>query len=162
MLCYGLKLQSSSDEDSIVYSFTELYGSVWTWQWGIALPPLLLTFQQQARKVQAVAFIAPVSCCNSVVELPFFFSPRGTNVFILLSVFICGESCKDCLSHFYVRQFHLSLWSCSLYELQPVPWYSALGQGFLVVCCTIMKLCWHFTMMNWIAYVTLWPERQVY
>lgn len=90
MLCYGLKLQSSSGENGIVYSlYLRLYGSVWAWQWGIALPPSLLTLQQQARKVQAVAFTAPVSCCNSIIELPLLFSPCGTNVlFFCLSLFV--------------------------------------------------------------------------
>lgn len=161
MLCYGLKLQSSSGENSIVYLlYLRLYRSMWTCQWGIALSPLLLTFQQQARKVQAVAFTGPVSCCNSVIELPLLFSPCGTNVSMLLSVFICSVSCKECLTVMWDNFICLfgtaHCVNCSL------SWYSALGQGFLVVSCRIMKLCWHFTMMNWIAYVTLWSERQVY
>lgn len=99
MLSYVLKLLSSSGENGIVCSlYLRLYGSVWNWQWGIALPPLLLTLQQQAGRVQAVAFTGPVSCCSSVIELPLLFSPCGTNVFVLLSLFICGESCQDCLS----------------------------------------------------------------
>lgn len=92
---------------------------------------------------------------------PFTLQSLGHQCFLFfcLSLFVVSLAR---LFHFYVRKFHLSLWNCSLCELQPVSGYSALGQGFLVVCCTIMKLCWHFTMIKWIASVTLWSEQQVY
>lgn len=161
MLSYVLKLLSSSGENGIVCSlYLRLYGSVWSWQWGIALPPLLLTFQQQAGRVQAVAFTGPVSCCSSVIELPLLFSPYGTNVFVLLSVFICVSLAKTvsvlCETISFVFLELLTVWTaaCALVCSTGAKASSGLLYNYEIM------LTFHNDEL--IACVTLWSERQVY
>lgn len=78
MFCYGVKLQSPSGENSIVYSlYLRLYGSLWTYNEELLFH--LCCWLSNSRRGKCRQWNS-VSCCNSVIELPLLFSPWGTNV----------------------------------------------------------------------------------
>lgn len=171
VLCYGLKLQSSSVKNSIVYSlYLRLYGSKWIWQRGIVLPPLLLTFQQQARKVaftqdQSAAAIQQLnSFYSSVPVAPMF-------LFFCLSLFVVSLAKAVsllCETISFVSLELLTVWT-SAYAL-------VFSTGARVSCGLLYDyeimltvhndelncLC-HFMIRQqvyWLVYVLLMTERQ--